>query len=56
MLSVVQQKQSQVSKGAEHAGRLEVELREQKQSTDRTLKEVDAFAGVDMHRYRHRHA
>jgi len=41
----LKQKQSQVSKGAEHAGRLEVELREQKQSTDRTLKEVDAFAG-----------
>ena len=38
-------KQALVAKGAEHASRLEMELREQKQTTDRALKEVDAFVG-----------
>jgi len=41
----VKQKQSQVARGAEHASRLEIELREQKQTTDRALKEVDLFTG-----------
>ena len=34
---------AQVARGAEHAAKLEMELREQKQSTDRALKEVDLF-------------
>ena len=38
-------KQGQVARGAEHAGKLEMELREQKQATDRALKEVDQMAG-----------
>ena len=37
-------KQASVAKGAEHASKLEIDLREQKQSTDRALKEVDLFA------------
>ena len=38
-------KQAQVARGVELAAKLEMDLREQKQSTDRTLKEVDQFTG-----------
>ena len=41
--SELKAKQGAVAKGADYAQKLEVELREQKQLTDRALKEVDVF-------------
>ena len=38
-------KQEMVVKGASYEGKLETELREQKQTTDRALKEMDAYVG-----------
>lgn len=39
-------KQSQVARGTDHASKLEMELRDQKQATDRALKEVDQATGL----------
>ena len=41
----LRQKQEMVVKGASYEGKLETELREQKQTTDRALKEMDAYVG-----------
>jgi len=41
----LRQKQELVVKGASYEGKLETELREQKQTTDRALKEMDAYVG-----------
>ena len=38
-------KHAQVTRGSDHSSKLEMELREQKQTTDRALKEVDMFVG-----------